>query len=176
MSQEKPHKWVKHHILIQNLKALSLLVLSIICCPTFTFPSNARILTHTCDNRKNEGFWWGKTLADLFFFVIQNPPNFEEFKNCIGRWFCRVWINSSISIYVVKIKNILVINIHLLLSSKTLNYFKRFFYLFLLHSSCQNLLFSSASNSQIKLSNNWKLEKSNSHGWKIETLNYTIFF
>jgi hypothetical protein len=36
---------------------------------------------------KNRGFWEGRVLRDSFFFIIQNPPNLEELKNCIGESF-----------------------------------------------------------------------------------------
>lgn len=38
---KKNFTWKRHHILAQNLKTLSLWVLSFICCSTFFFPSNA---------------------------------------------------------------------------------------------------------------------------------------
>lgn len=46
LRKEQPHKWVGHHILTQNLKALKLWIVSLICCSTFTFQSKMRLLTH----------------------------------------------------------------------------------------------------------------------------------
>jgi hypothetical protein len=44
---EQPHKWIRYHILTQNLKALDIGILLLICCSTFTFPFNVRLLTRT---------------------------------------------------------------------------------------------------------------------------------
>jgi hypothetical protein len=37
---EQAHKWVRHHIFIQNFKTLGLCIVSLINCPTSTFLSN----------------------------------------------------------------------------------------------------------------------------------------
>jgi hypothetical protein len=47
LSLDQPHKWIEHHTLIQNLKTLSLWVISFIKCSTSAFPNNVRLLTHT---------------------------------------------------------------------------------------------------------------------------------
>jgi len=43
-----PHKQERHHTLAQNLKAMSLWVLLIIRCSTFTVLSDVGHITHTC--------------------------------------------------------------------------------------------------------------------------------
>jgi hypothetical protein len=69
----------------------------------------------------------GEGLGGLFFFTIQNSPNLGEFKNCIGGGFWKVlggldqFSKSHIYCYnSLNIKNILIISIHLSLSTKTL--------------------------------------------------------
>jgi len=42
-----------------------------------------------------------RTLSDLVFFIIQNPSNLVELKNCIGRGFRGIWLNFPNPIYVV---------------------------------------------------------------------------
>jgi len=45
---EQPHKQERHHTLTQNLKAMSLWVLLLITCLTFTLLSDVGHITHTC--------------------------------------------------------------------------------------------------------------------------------
>jgi hypothetical protein len=35
-------------------------------------------------NGRNIEVWEGRSLESYFFFIIQNPPNLVELKNCIG--------------------------------------------------------------------------------------------
>jgi len=42
-----------------------------------------------------------KYFSGSFFFIKQNHPYLEQFKNCIGGWICRIYINSSNLIYIV---------------------------------------------------------------------------
>jgi len=48
-----------------------------------------------------EDFGIGGIWGVLFFFIIQNPPNLGELKNCIGGGFWRVYMISSNPIYVI---------------------------------------------------------------------------
>jgi hypothetical protein len=84
-------------------------------------------------------------LGGLVFFIIQNPLNLEERKNCIGGGVWRVlgglgeFFKSNLYCYnTFKVKNTLIISTYLSFSTKLFSQFLKASLFFPLNSSLQN--------------------------------------
>jgi len=85
---QQPYKWERYHTLTQNIKAMSLWVLSLIKCSTSTFLSDVGHITHTCTQQSHPQVWVHQFImltpqAELFhphtliLVLLLSPPTTE---------------------------------------------------------------------------------------------------
>lgn len=77
-----------HHIFIQNLKTLDLRVLSLICYLTFTFLSNAKLLTHTYHTTISPQVWIHSCIWAPFEWKFFHPHTLAPLCCCINGTCC----------------------------------------------------------------------------------------
>ena len=76
---EQPHKRERRHTFTQNLKAMSLWVILVIRCSTFTFLSDVRHITHTCTQQHSP---FKRKLLLLVSSLLISPQTDRHYLYC----------------------------------------------------------------------------------------------